>query len=319
MRLLGDKVAHPRDRMRKPSTNAAALRVEGLVKHYNVPGGEDVLAVAGIDFEVARGEVYGFLGPNGAGKTTTIRILTGLARPTAGRAQVLGLDLTRDLPRIKKRIGVVPEASNLYAELSALDNLLFCMQLYGVPRTERLPRAHELLAQFRLAEKRDTPFARLSRGMKRALTVAAALAHRPELVFLDEPTTGLDVASARGLRATIAELRGQGVTVFLTTHYLEEAERLCDRIALIARGQIVTVDTVEGLRARVAGTTAVELTLEGAAGTPETRRVAGEDVASALRAALNQAQAQGKRVLSVNTVRPTLEDAFIQLTGLDKS
>ena len=296
--------------------SAPALIVEGLVKRYPVPGGEDVLAVAGIDFEVARGEVYGFLGPNGAGKTTTIRMLTGLARPTAGRAQVLGLDLARDLPRIKKRIGVVPEPSNLYAELSAQDNLLFCMQLYGVPRAERLPRAHELLAQFRLAEKRDTPFAKLSRGMRRALTVAAALAHRPELVFLDEPTTGLDVASARGLRATIAELRGQGVTVFLTTHYLEEAERLCDRIALIARGRIVTVDTVEGLRARVAGTTAVELTLEGAEGTPETRRVAGEDVESALRAALNQAQ--GRRVLSVNTVRPTLEDAFIQLTGLEK-
>ena len=296
-----------------------ALRVEGLTKRYPVSRGKDILAVDGIDFEVKVGEVYGFLGPNGAGKTTTIRMLTGLARPTAGQAQVLGLDLARDLPKIKKRIGVVPEASNLYAELSALDNLLFCMQLYGVPRVQRLPRAHELLAQFRLAEKRDTPFARLSRGMKRALTVAAALAHRPELVFLDEPTTGLDVASARGLRVTIAELRGQGVTVFLTTHYLEEAERLCDRIALIARGRIVTVDTVEGLRARVAGTTAVELTLEGAEDTPETRRVAGEDVEGALRAALNQARAQGRRVLSVNTVRPTLEDAFIQLTGLEKS
>jgi ABC-2 type transport system ATP-binding protein len=296
--------------------DTAALRVEGLTKRYIVPGREAVLAVRGLDFEVARGEVYGFLGPNGAGKTTTIRMLTGLARPTSGRAQVLGLDLDRDLPRIKKRIGVVPEASNLYAELSALDNLRFCMQLYGVPRAERTSRAQELLAQFRLADKWDTPFARLSRGMKRALTVAAALAHQPELVFLDEPTTGLDVASARGLRATIAELRGQGVTVFLTTHYLEEAERLCDRIALIARGRIVTVDTVEGLRARVAGTTAVELTLESTDGTPQTHRVAGTDIESALRTAL--AQTDGRRVLSVHTVRPSLEDAFIQLTGLSK-
>jgi ABC-2 type transport system ATP-binding protein len=297
-------------RQREP----AALRVQGLTKRYIVPRQEDVLAVNGIGFEVARGEVYGFLGPNGAGKTTTIRMLTGLARPTAGQAQVLGLDLARDLPRIKKRIGVVPESSNLYAELSARDNLLFCMRLYGVPRSERTARAQALLAQFRLADKADTPFARLSRGMKRSLTVAAALAHRPELVFLDEPTTGLDVASARGLRATIAALRSHGVTVFLTTHYLEEAERLCDRIALIARGQIVTVDTVEGLRARVAGTTAVELTLEGTEDTPEIERVAGADVESALRTAL--AQVQGRRVLSVNTVRPTLEDAFIQLTGL---
>jgi len=297
-----------------PSNETATLSVEGLTKRYPVPRGADLLAVDGISFEVTRGEVYGFLGPNGAGKTTTIRMLTGLARPTAGRAQVLGLDLAHALPRIKKRIGVVPEASNLYAELSAQDNLLFCMRLYGVPRRERLPRAQALLAQFRLADKRDTPFARLSRGMKRSLTVAAALAHRPELLFLDEPTTGLDVASARNLRATIAELRGKGVTVFLTTHYLEEAERLCDRIALIARGRIVTVDTVEGLRARVASTTAVELTVAGAAGAPKVHRVAGADVESALRTAL--AQVQGRRVLSVNTVRPTLEDAFVLLTGL---
>ena len=146
---------------RAQPTDRTALRVQGLTKRYPNPRGEDVLAVDGIDFEVRRGEVYGFLGPNGAGKTTTIRMLTGLARPTAGRAQVLGLDLARDmrrnLPAIKKRVGVVPEASNLYAELSAQDNLLFCMQLYGVPRSERLPRAQTLLDQFRLADRRDTP------------------------------------------------------------------------------------------------------------------------------------------------------------------
>jgi len=274
------------------------------------------LAVDGISFQVRRGEVYGFLGPNGAGKTTTIRMLTGLARPTAGQASVLGLDLARDLPRIKKRIGVVPEASNLYAELTAFDNLVFCMQLYGVPRDRRVARADDLLARFRLADKRDTPFARLSRGMKRALTVAAALAHQPEVLFLDEPTTGLDVASARGLRQTVAQLRAQGVTVFLTTHYLEEAERLCDRIALIVQGRIVTVDTVDGLKAQVQGETAVEVTLDNGAGGTETRRVVGEDVPAVLRTALAQAEAEGRLVLAVNTVRPTLEDAFVQLTGI---
>ena len=270
----------------------------------------------GIDFQVRRGEVFGFLGPNGAGKTTTIRMLTGLARPTAGRASVLGLDLARDLPRIKKRIGVVPEASNLYAELTAFDNLVFCMQLYGVPRDRRAPRADELLERFRLADKRDAPFARLSRGMKRALTVAAALAHEPEVLFLDEPTTGLDVASARGLRGTIAQLRDQGVTVFLTTHYLEEAERLCDLVALIVRGRIVTVDTVDGLKAQVQGETAVEVTLDNGAGGTETRRVVGEDVPAVVRRALARAEAEGRRVLAVNTLRPTLEDAFVQLTGI---
>jgi ABC-2 type transport system ATP-binding protein len=190
------------------------------------------------------------------------------------------------------------------------------MQLYGVPRRERRRRAQDLLDRFRLAEKRDTSFAALSRGMKRSLTIAAALAHRPDLIYLDEPTTGLDVMSARGLRQTIAGLSAEGVTVFLTTHYLEEAERLCDRIALLVRGRIVALDTVEGLKARVPGTTAVEVVLDAGRGSTETRRVAGEDIASAVREMLDRAQASDRRVLSVNTVRPTLEDAFVQLTGL---
>ncbi len=290
-----------------------AIAVDGLTKQYGSPD-DGMLAVDQISFEVSPGEIFGFLGPNGAGKTTTINMLTGLARPTAGEARVLGLDLKHDLPRIKKRIGVVPEASNLYGELTAFDNLLFSMRLYGVPRRERARRAEELLTRFRLAGKRGTRFARLSRGMKRGLTVAAALAHDPELVFLDEPTTGLDVASARGLRETITGLRERGVTVFLTTHYLEEAERLCDRVALLARGRIVALDTVEGLKARVHRTTAVELTLEAAGSEPETRRLVGEDVPATVRAALAQAERERRRVLGVTTVRPTLEDAFVQLT-----
>jgi ABC-2 type transport system ATP-binding protein len=293
----------------------STIEVTGLTKRYGPPEG-GLLAVDHVNFAVRRGEVFGFLGPNGAGKTTTIRMLTGLARPTAGQARVLGLDLIRDLPRIKKRIGVVPEVSNLYDELTAFDNLLFSMQLYGVPRSERAPCAKTLLERFRLTEKRDVPFARLSRGMRRALTIAAALAHQPEVVFLDEPTTGLDVVSARNLRQTIAGLREQGVTVFLTTHYLEEAERLCNRIALLVRGRIVALDTVDGLKAQTQGTTAIEVTLDDGPGGPETRRIAGEDVAGAVRAILAQAEAEGRHVVAVNTLRPTLEDVFVQLTGL---
>lgn len=293
-----------------------AIQVEGLTKVF--PVGKDrppLRAVDGIDFVVHEGEVFGFLGPNGAGKTSTIRMLTGLSRPTAGRARVLGLDLAADLPHVKKRIGVVPEASNLYDELTAFDNLVFAMQLYGVPRRERQARAEELLARFRLSEKRDVPFAKLSRGMKRALTIAAALAHRPPLVFLDEPTTGLDVMSARALRQMIAGLRDEGVTVFLTTHYLEEAERLCDRVAVIVRGKIVALDTVAGLRSGAQRQTIVEIVIEGASGQPEKRRLACEDgVESAVRQLL--AEAGGRRVLSVETVRPSLEDVFVQLTGL---
>ncbi len=292
-----------------------AIEVSQLTKVYPTgKASQPLRAVDGIDFVVPEGEVFGFLGPNGAGKTTTIRMLTGLSRPTSGHARVLGFDLASDMTRIKKRIGVVPEASNLYDELSAFDNLVFAMQLYGIPRGERAARAEDLLLRFRLSEKRDMPFAKLSRGMKRALTIAAALAHRPPLVFLDEPTTGLDVMSARNLRRMIAGLRDEGVTVFLTTHYLEEAERLCDRIALIVKGRIVALDTVDGLKAATQDTPVVEVTLADASNAIETRRIEGGDVAAAVRAALDQAD--GRRVLAVNTVRPTLEDVFVRLTGL---
>jgi ABC-2 type transport system ATP-binding protein len=291
------------------------IQVSQLTKIYQT--GKDtppLRAVDGIDFAVREGEVFGFLGPNGAGKTTTIRMLTGLARPTAGKASLLGLDLTTNVTRIKKRIGVVPETSNLYDELSAFDNLVFAMQLYGVPRAERKTRAEELLARFRLSEKRDAPFAKLSRGMKRALTIAAALAHRPPLIFLDEPTTGLDVMNARNLRQMIAGLRNEGVTVFLTTHYLEEAERLCDHIAIIVKGRIVALDTVDGIKPAALNKTAVEVTLADANNRVETRRIEGENVEAAARAAL--AQTDGRRVLAINTLRPALEDVFVKLTGL---
>ena len=292
-----------------------AILADGLTKTYPAgKGGSPLRAVDGIDFSVRPGEVFGFLGPNGAGKTTTIRMLTGLTRPTSGRASIMGLDLAAEPTLIKKRIGVVPEASNLYDELSALDNLVFSMQLYGVPRRERRPRAEALLERFRLGEKRDAPFAKLSRGMKRALTVAAALAHCPPLIFLDEPTTGLDVMSARSLRQMIAGLRDEGVTVFLTTHYLEEAERLCDRIAVIVRGRIVALDTVEALKAGAEQKTIVEVVLADSKGDLEKKRIESDDVEATVRHAL--ADAGGRRVLAVNTLRPSLEDVFVRLTGL---
>jgi ABC-2 type transport system ATP-binding protein len=293
------------------------IHVENLTKIYSTGKSSPPLrAVDGIDFSVHTGEVFGFLGPNGAGKTTTIRMLTGLARLTSGRATLLGLDLASDMARIKKRIGVVPEMSNLYDELTAFDNLVFAMQLYGVPRAERKPRAIALLERFRLGEKQHAPFAKLSRGMKRALTIAAALAHRPPLVFLDEPTTGLDVISARNLRGMIARLRDEGVTVFLTTHYLEEAERLCDRIAILVKGRIVAMDTVDALKSAVQETqrVAVECTLSNGENGVTTRRVEAEDVESAVRSVLSQVN--GERILALNTLRPSLEEVFIKLTGL---
>jgi ABC-2 type transport system ATP-binding protein len=221
------------------------IQVSDLTKHYG-----EILAVDHINFEVAKGEVFGFLGPNGAGKTTTIRMLTGLSKPASGNASILGFDIHSEIINIKKRTGVVPETSNLYDELSGFDNLLFMAQLYGVPRIQRRKRAEELLKTFRLYERKDSLFRTFSRGMKRALTIAAALIHNPQVLFLDEPTVGLDVVAARSLRNLISNLRQQGITIFLTTHYLEEADLLCDRVAILVKGKILAIDTPQALKAK---------------------------------------------------------------------
>ena len=214
------------------------IDVSNLTKQY-----KDILAVNHISFTVKRGEIFGFLGPNGDGKTTTIKILTGLIQPTEGTATIQKKDIRTQIVEIKKTIGVVTENSNLYDELSVFDNLRFVGQLYGVSRLNREKRIDDLLKRFDLESKRDAKFATLSKGMKRKVNIAAALIHSPQVVFLDEPTTGLDVLSVRILRAMIKELKALGVTIFLTTHYIEEAEQLCDRVAILVNGTIKTVDT----------------------------------------------------------------------------
>ena len=216
----------------------AIITISNLTKIY-----ENISAVNHISFEITKGEIFGFLGPNGAGKTTTIKMLTGLIQPTEGTATIQGKDLRTQIVEIKKTIGVVTEDSNLYDELSVWDNLRFVGQLYGVPQGDRDKRIGELLKRFDLEAKREAKFATLSKGMKRKVIIAAALIHSPQIVFLDEPTTGLDVLSARILRSMIKELKALGVTIFLTTHYIEEAEQLCDRVAILVNGTIKTVDT----------------------------------------------------------------------------
>jgi len=220
-----------------------AIEVSELTKSF-----EEITAVDHISFAVKEGEVFGFVGPNGAGKSTTIRMLTGLSKPLSGYASILSYDIKSEASRIKKRIGVVPEISNLYDELSGVDNLVFMAQLFGVDRNERVKRAEELLKIFGLYERKDSLFKKYSRGMKRALTIAAALIHKPSILFLDEPTVGLDVVAARSLRNLIKNLRSQGITVFLTTHYLEEADLLCDRVAIIVKGKIIKIDTPKALK-----------------------------------------------------------------------
>ncbi|MEW6457563.1 MAG: ABC transporter ATP-binding protein [Bacillota bacterium] len=304
-----------------------AIEVSGLEKRF-----EKVPALCGLDFEVRTGEIFGLLGPNGAGKTTTIRILTGLARPSAGSALILGLDSARHMRAIKKRIGVVPDVSNLYGELSAVNNLRFVAALYGVPRAERAARAHGLLKTFQLADRADSPFRTLSRGMKRRVTIAAAMIHRPEILFLDEPTAGLDVGNARALRGVIAALRTQGTTVFLTTHNLEEANSLCDRVAIIHSGRILTIQTPQDLRAAALERPVLEVTVSGSAEVVAaavralpgvsalavrgpTLRVETDNLPLVLPRLVEALDEAGLAVQEINTVKPTLEDAFVRLTS----
>jgi len=305
-----------------------AVETSGLTKHYG-----DLIAVDSVSFEVKKGETFGFLGPNGAGKTTVIRMLTGLSKPTAGSSRVLGFDIGSEITRAKKQIGVVPELSNLYDELSAMDNLLFMAQLYGVPRNQRKERAEQLLRKFRLYERKNDSFGTFSRGMKRALTIAAALVHNPRLLFLDEPTVGLDVVAARSLRALISDLRQQRITVFLTTHYLEEADQLCDRIAILVKGKIATVDSPEALKASLEESPPIEISFkespqklaeEFSKRLPGLRtailnhklRIYGGTTSGVLEAVLQLAKDKDLKIDAVTTVRPSLEDAFIKITGL---
>jgi ABC-2 type transport system ATP-binding protein len=305
-----------------------AIEAKNLTKQFN-----DLTAVNHISFEVEKGEIFGFLGPNGAGKTTTIRMLTGLSKPTDGKASILGFEINSGITEARKHIGVVPEISNLYEELSALDNLLFMAQLYGVPRTQRGKRAEELLKTFGLYEQKDRLFGTFSRGMKRALTIAAALIHNPEILFLDEPTAGLDVVAARSLRNLIGNLHQQGITIFLTTHYLEEADLLCDRAAILVKGCIIKIDTPNALKATTEEESVIEFSFE--------REISGlmEDLSKLpgveiVRVDHNKmriyggistdiyynvfkfAKDRGIETQFVNSIKPSLEDAFIKITGL---
>ena len=306
----------------------AAVAARGLTKRFG-----DVRAVDGLDLEVRAGELFGLLGPNGAGKTTTINLLTGLARPDAGEFSIAGFDCTRRPRAAQHLIGVVPDESNLYPELTGYDNLCFCASLYGIPRRERAARATKLLSDFGLAEAAGRKFAGYSKGMKRKLTIAAGIIHRPSVLFLDEPTTGIDVASARSIRQLIADLHRSGTTILLTTHYIEEAERLCERVAFIVRGRIVRTDTVAALLEstherqvlELAVSTSPEAALEVLSRTfgdarfsaVADARIRAESVAPLPVGPLVRAlEEKGIEVTEARRVRPTLEEVFVETTGL---
>ena len=218
-----------------------AIEVRNLTRDYN-----GLRAVDGISFTVEPGEIFGFLGPNGAGKTTTIKMLTGQLRPTSGHAWVVGCDVVTQRQQLKPQIGVVFEYQNVYERLTGRDNLLFAARLYGVKKS----RVDEVLETVGLADRSQERVKKYSNGMKQRLLVARALLHQPKVLFLDEPTRGLDPGVARGIRGFIVDLARQGVTVFLTTHYMEEADQLSKRVAIINEGRIVAIGTSQQLKSK---------------------------------------------------------------------
>jgi ABC-2 type transport system ATP-binding protein len=315
------------------SSSNNAVEVSNLTKYYGRPG-KGVLAVDHISFDVRQGEVFGFLGPNGAGKTTTQRMLTTLLEPTEGCIVISGHDLAHDAYPVKRQTGLVPEESNVYAELTAWDNLRFTARLYRVPWAEHVARARELLETFGLWEKRDVKVENFSKGMRRRLSIAMAIIHRPTLLFMDEPTPGLDAQSARAIRDLIRRLNAEGTTIFLTTHQIEEANQLCDRVAIINHGRIAAIDTPERLKRAFRRVQSVEVALETLE-VSETFRVSlaalpgvthsvkmgdkwrlyTEDPSALLPRVMDYARSHGLRVVSLSTLGPSLEDVFLEITG----
>lgn len=309
------------------------LEVQKLSKKY-----EDLTAVNEVSFTVQEGEIFGFLGPNGAGKTTTINILTGLAHPTAGAIAYQGQDVTNNIKAAQKLIGIVPDESNLYDELNGFDNLCFCAALYGMRKPERETRTRQLLEQFGLREAGKRPFKAYSKGMKRKLTIAAGIIHKPPMLFLDEPTTGIDVASARQIRTLLKTLNQGGVTIFLTTHYIEEAERLCDRIAFIVQGQIVRTGSVADLMSSVQQHHLLQVAFERADNPQQlaqdmntafptcTIRVSGSNTLQiqsptplALMPFMQFFEEQGVNIFEAKIMKPSLEEVFVQITGIEST
>jgi ABC-2 type transport system ATP-binding protein len=250
---------------RQTSDLTYAIEVRGLTREYTTRSFFGTVsavtkALDGIDFSVRKGELFGLIGPNGAGKTTTVKILTTLLTQTSGEAFILGLDVRKDLYEIRRRIGIVFGGERgLYNRVSALDNLRYFSDLYGVDPAVSRRRIPELLKAVGLADRANERVEKYSRGMKQRLHIAKALVHDPELLFLDEPTIGLDPGGARDIRNMIREMRSQGKTILLTTHYMFEAEELCQRVAVISKGKIVALDTPSALKRLVRDISVIEL------------------------------------------------------------
>lgn len=305
------------------------INVKDLAKNF-----DDFKAVKGISFTVEKGEVFGFLGPNGAGKTTTINMLTGLAKPSSGEIVISGQDGIKNIKKVQQIIGIVPDESNLYDDMSGFDNLVFCASLYGMKKEAREKRAKELLKQFALDDTGDRPFKAYSKGMKRKLTIAAGIIHNPEILFLDEPTTGIDVESARQIRRMIKELNDKGTTIFLTTHYIEDAERLCHRIGFIVGGNVIKVSDIKTLMAEAQQENIVEFAAEFngknlenqiidsfpsvniKSNTNHSIRITSKEQIE-LMPFMKFFEQENVKISEAKIIRPSLEEVFVKITGIE--
>lgn len=311
-------------------TTEAAITTTGLGKTYQSRSGP-IEAIRDLDIEVRRGELYGILGPNGAGKSTTIGILTTLILPTSGSAQVAGMDVIRQPVEVKSRIGVVSQGSNLDRELTVAENLEFRGRYFGLRAAASRRRAGELLEQVGLASRARALVTQLSGGQVKRVAIARALMHAPDVLFLDEPTAGVDPQTRLRLWETIRDFQEGGLTVVLTTHHLDEAEVLCDRVAIVDHGQLLVCDTVPELTMTTGGDTVVTVLFDGpverlplAERLPRVSRVEvqgnkvrlfAQRTDGLLPELIASGAALGRTVRDVTTVRPSLESAFLALTG----
>ena len=317
------------------SSTDRAIDARQLVKTYAVRGNKHgIRALDGLDLSVPRGTIYGLLGPNGAGKSTTVKILTSLARPDAGSARVEGIDVLAQPGRVRHVIGVVAQRSGADPTATGRENLILQGRLYGAPLAEVAPRAAELAGLLDLSEFADRRVSTYSGGQRRRLDIALGIVHQPQVLFLDEPTTGLDPQSRANLWDHIRALRERGTTVFLTTHYLDEADVLCDRLMIMDHGQIVAEGAPRALKQQVAGD-AIMISLrpgehgtENAvpvlAGEPYVRELAAsdgqvrlyvDDGGTALPQLIRVLDARGIGIRSISMSEPTLDDVFLRQTG----